>query len=365
MKTAHDALKPETQRQQAKAIWGMGQSVSKTALGRAWSRHQGVDSHTLTAKIIPATRRFPEPALALPLYDNNGKSAGLALISLVASPEGRLTRGETRMVAMEGARAAVLQRSQSGNTHVVNSVDEALNVLRTHPGDGVVWQTGEEKLSSQLMKISRGTELRVELLQAQTVVTDVPDIRLPVEVPDDTDMKALLAAARKAAEIPDIRLPVEVPDDTDMKALLVASRKTAEAMGNQQQHEQRDAADANAQLQKIQAEKLTFTLPQEESVSLKPDDLKPPRASGTDTPDSGTLRNIAASDSGVTDGLLSTRRTPEPLPDKSAGEQARAARVAQDLSVAPDIRHPDVSERGRVMEHSEPGGHTRTIQKER
>lgn len=140
VKTAHDALKPETRRQQAKAIWAMGQTVSHTALGRAWSRHQAVDGHTLTAKIIPATRRFPEPALALPLYDNNGKSAGLALISLVASPEGRLTQGGTRMVATEGSRAAVLQRSQSGNTHVVNSVDEALNVLRSHPGDGVVWQ---------------------------------------------------------------------------------------------------------------------------------------------------------------------------------------------------------------------------------
>jgi hypothetical protein len=337
VKTAHDALKPETQRQQAKAIWAMGQTVSHTALGRAWSRHQHVDGHTLTAKIIPATRRFPEPALALPLYDNNGKSAGLALISLVASPEGRLTQGETRMVATEGARAAVLQRSQSGNTHVVNSVDEALNVLRTHPGDGVVWQTSEEKLSSQLMKISRGTELRVERQQAQTVVTKDPDIRLPVEVPDDTDRKALLAASRKAAEV----------------------------MGNQQQHELRDAADVNAQLQKMQSDKVMFTLPQDEPVSLKPDDLKPPRASETDAPDSGTLRNIAASDANVTDGLLSTRRTPEPLPDKSAGEQARATRVAQDLSVAPDIRHPDVSERGRVVEHSEPGGHTRTIQKER
>jgi len=365
VKTAHDALKPETQRQQANAIWAMGQTVSHTALGRAWSRQQNVDGHTLTAKIIPATRRFPEPALALPLYDNNGKSAGLALISLVASPEGRLTQGETRMVATEGARAAVLQRSQSGNTRVVKSVDEALNVLRTHPGDGVVWQTGEEKLSSQLMKISRGTELNIERRQAQTVVTKEPDIRLPVELPDDTDMKALQAAARKAAEIPYIRLPVEVPDDTDMKALQAASRKAAEAMGNQQQHEQRDAADVNAQLQKMQSDKVTFTLPQDEPVSLKPDDLKPPRTSGTDTPDSGTLRNIAASDANVTDGLLSTRRTPEPLPDKSAGEQARAARVAQDLSVALDIRHPDVSELGRVVEHSEPGGHTRTIQKER
>jgi hypothetical protein len=66
IKTAHDALAPETQRKQAKAIWAMGQPVNKTAIGRAWVRHQGMQDASLTAKIIPATRRFPEPALALP-----------------------------------------------------------------------------------------------------------------------------------------------------------------------------------------------------------------------------------------------------------------------------------------------------------
>jgi hypothetical protein len=81
IKTAHDALAPETQRKQAKAIWAMGQPVNKTAIGRAWVRHQGMQDASLTAKIIPATRRFPEPALALPVYDNNGRSAGLALVS--------------------------------------------------------------------------------------------------------------------------------------------------------------------------------------------------------------------------------------------------------------------------------------------
>jgi hypothetical protein len=110
IKTAHDALAPETQRKQAKAIWAMGQPVNKTAIGRAWVRHQGMQDASLTAKIIPATRRFPEPALALPVYDNNGRSAGLALVSLVASPEGRMTQGETRMVMTERARGAVLQR---------------------------------------------------------------------------------------------------------------------------------------------------------------------------------------------------------------------------------------------------------------
>ena len=150
IKTAHDALAPETQRKQAKAIWAMGQPVNKTAIGRAWVRHQGMQDASLTAKIIPATRRFPEPALALPVYDNNGRSAGLALVSLVASPEGRMTQGETRMVMTERARGAVLQRSQSGNTIVASDLTAALDAVRNNPKDGVVWQTGDEPPSAWL-----------------------------------------------------------------------------------------------------------------------------------------------------------------------------------------------------------------------
>ncbi|MEH3356375.1 conjugative transfer relaxase/helicase TraI [Enterobacter kobei] len=158
IKTAHDALAPETQRKQAKAIWAMGQPVNKTAIGRAWVRHQGMQDASLTAKIIPATRRFPEPALALPVYDNNGRSAGLAMVSLVASPEGRMTQGETRMVMTERARGAVLQRSQSGNTIVASDLAAALDAVRHHPKDGVVWQTGDEPPSAWLLKVSGGTK---------------------------------------------------------------------------------------------------------------------------------------------------------------------------------------------------------------
>nr|WP_269473554.1 conjugative transfer relaxase/helicase TraI domain-containing protein [Enterobacter asburiae] len=43
------------------------------------------------------------------------------MVSLVASPEGRMTQGETRMVMTERARGAVLQRSQSGSTIVAST----------------------------------------------------------------------------------------------------------------------------------------------------------------------------------------------------------------------------------------------------
>ncbi|STA63103.1 conjugal transfer nickase/helicase TraI [Citrobacter amalonaticus] len=53
------------------------------------------------------------------------------------------------MVMTERARGAVLQRSQSGNTVVVDDLAAALDAVRTHPKDGVVWQTGPEAPSAK------------------------------------------------------------------------------------------------------------------------------------------------------------------------------------------------------------------------
>lgn len=179
VKTAHDALKPETQRQQAKAIWAMGQTPGRTAIGRAWIKHQGLPGEALNMKVIPATRRFPDPAVALRLFDKNGKNAGLALVTLIASDSGRLTLGDIRMVATEGGQGAILQRSSSGHTRVAGSLDEALEALRQHPKDGVVWQTGENRPSSSLLKLTRGTEPAGEARAVAGVASLDKDISLP------------------------------------------------------------------------------------------------------------------------------------------------------------------------------------------
>lgn len=313
IKTAHDALAPETQRQQAKAIWAMGQPLTKTAIGRAWVRHQDMGEASLTAKVIPATRRFPEPALALPVYDNNGKSAGLALVSLVSSPEGRLTQGDTRMVMTERARGTVLQRSQSGNTVVVNDLAAALDAVRTHPKDGVVWQTGQEPLSAHLLKVTGG-------------VRGDEEIRLNVgNLPgqDELQRQSELKLAEQARE--------------------------QEAVRQQQD-------DARA-----------IVLPAEESVKLRPEELNPEKPVPL-TPDSGVLASVREREQ--PDGrelqLADSVRKDIAVPDKSAGEESRASRVVADLARAEQdmVRQAADSGRGRMPEIEEQTL-TRTIQKER
>lgn len=312
IKTAHDALAPETQRQQAKAIWAMGQPVNRTGIGRAWIRHQGMGEASLTAKIIPATRRFPEPALALPVYDNNGKSAGLALVSLVSSPEGRLTQGDTRMVMTERAQGAVLQRSRSGNTIVVSDLPAALDAVRTHPEDGVVWQTGNNAPSSWLLKVSGGTTQE----------------RPP-------ELTPTLMEAERAQRQQEQRVAEQVRQDKSARH--------------------------------PRAERESVTLPPEEVVRLKPEDLHPTRPEPF-TPDDSLIdrvRRDESPDAHDRHAVSEVRRERAGM-DKSAREQARASEVITRL--ADDERHilhaTDTGERGRMPEQDEQTHH-RTIQKER
>lgn len=67
-----------------------------------------------------------------------------------------LKQGDTRMVMTEGARGAVLQRSQSGDTLVVSDLNAALEAVKGNPRDGVVWQTGKEPPSYHLLKMTGG-----------------------------------------------------------------------------------------------------------------------------------------------------------------------------------------------------------------
>lgn len=316
-KTAHDALKPETQRQQARAIWAMGQSLPRTAIGRTWLRHQGMDAQAMTARIIPATKRYPEPALALPLYDNNGKSSGLALVPIVAGDNGRLTQGEVRMVATDGSRGAVLQRSNNGKTVVVRSLQEALDTVRARPQDGVVWQTGEEKPSVHLLKLSRG--------QA---------------------------------------------DDTATLASTVLNAQEQEKLAEQARAEA--ARQREMQLRDGQEK---IRLPEEQPIILPSDEKAAREAALPVIPDAGVLRRVAGEtqptggdQNAVKQALL--QEGGEVLMQnrgKTVDMQQIAGRVASELaeqSRAELPRQESAAERGRQLEQEE-RGHTRHIQKER
>ncbi|ELU5570847.1 conjugative transfer relaxase/helicase TraI [Escherichia coli] len=338
IKTAHDALAPETQRQQAKAIWAMGHPVLKTAIGRAWVRHQGMGDASLTAKIIPATRRFPEPALALPVYDNNGKSAGLALVSLVSSPEGRLTQGDTRLVMTPRAQGAVLQRSQSGKTHVVKDIAAALDAVRAHPDDGVVWQTGDKAPSAHLLKITGGkTE--------ESVLNIVEDIRR-------TESTVYVSENENTSP------EEEKSDFTRIKEQdaqrLLAEETLATRVGLESAPEKEQPADK-------------IIVPFEDKPVISAGMFVEKELQTLADPDPQTLINISRHETDAgSEAIRSMRSDKVPEADMSQTAPERVSRIINDMANNERdlVRQTDNTERGRMPEREEQTP-SRTIQKER
>jgi len=234
--TAHDALKPETERQQAKAIWAMGSPVAKTGIGRMWQRQNDLKDPSLTARIIPQTRKFPQPHLALPVYDNFGKSAGVVMYPLTPDAQGTLTPGAPRLVTTDRAQGAVVRRSRNGETLLATSAADALELARQHPQSGIVLQTGEQAPSVQLIKLTKG-----ELVAHQD-----PIVRAAKQVAQHIDMgnwdyseemSRMEAAAQDAADEERYHFPDEKAAEKEAvrqraAEIVLSSQKTDIALEN-------------------------------------------------------------------------------------------------------------------------------------
>lgn len=324
-RTAHDVLKPETERKQARAIWAMGTPLGKTSIGRTWKRHEGMTDQDITARIIPATRRFPEPAMAFPLYDRNGKSAGLSLVSLVAGPQGRLTLGDVRMVATEGAQGAVLQRSRNGTTVVAGTLEEAMTALKQDSQTGVVWQVGDAAPSDWMLKVTKGTvpQPDAEKMAEQRAAAAAEQAREQAE------------ALRQSEELARQKTPdtasseKELPQVADVREALAQHAAGADSPVTQ------NAVPQPADIRQVQQVLET----QENALQDRADNIR---------------------------DSIADRLRAEPDRDQQQLEE-RAKRVRETFRDEQLIQKPS-QEPGinpqRTLDHDEPA-HTRTIQKER
>ena len=210
-KTAHDALSPEIERKQARAIWSMGQPLAKTAIGRAFLNSNALRGGPVTARIIPPTRKYPEPHLALPAYDGNGKAAGLTLIPL-RHEKGTLNPGQPRQLATDSAQAALLQKSRNGETVIVSDLAQGLKAARDRPEAGVVILTGRQQPSAQLLRVAGGlTEqaMRPDATLLSLVKAELQDMlkMLPLNEPaqDERDiLRTALEAIKDSLVLPEV-----------------------------------------------------------------------------------------------------------------------------------------------------------------
>ena len=139
--TAHDILEPRNDRtvKTADLLFGRARPLDETAAGRAALQQSGLAKGISPGKFISPGKKYPQPHVALPAFDKNGKEAGIWLSSLTDG-DGRLQvmGGEGRVMGNEDARFVALQNSRNGESLLAENMGEGVRVARDNPDSGVV-----------------------------------------------------------------------------------------------------------------------------------------------------------------------------------------------------------------------------------
>lgn len=144
--TAHDIVEPRNDRAAANAarLMATAKGLGEVPAGRAALRQAGLQPESTMAKFISPGRKYPQPHVALPAFDRNGRQAGVWL-STLASGDGQLQGlgGEGRVMGSEGAAFAGLQASRNGESLMARDMEEGVRLARENPQSGVVVRTGD------------------------------------------------------------------------------------------------------------------------------------------------------------------------------------------------------------------------------
>ena len=84
--TAHDVFEPKPDREvmNAERLFSTARELRDVAAGRAVLRQAGLAGGDSPARFIAPGRKYPQPYVALPAFDRNGRSAGIWLNILFA-----------------------------------------------------------------------------------------------------------------------------------------------------------------------------------------------------------------------------------------------------------------------------------------
>lgn len=139
--SAHDVLEPKNVRavKNAGQLYGRAQPLDETAAGRAALQQSGLARGESPGRFISPGKKYPQPHVALPAFDKNGKEAGIWL-SPLTDRDGRLEAigGEGRIMGDETARFVALQNSRNGESLLAGNMSEGVRTARDHPDSGVI-----------------------------------------------------------------------------------------------------------------------------------------------------------------------------------------------------------------------------------
>lgn len=237
--SAHDLLHHDTDRaaQVAEKLLSTATPLQDTPLGRKLLQTSGVEAGESMAKFIAPGKKYPQPHIALPVWDSNGKRAGVYLDEVRFMPQGggAWLDGAPRVMGSDDARFAGLQVSRNGDTHVAGSMPEGLAIAHQHPDSGVLVRLSGEGTPHNLSRIT-GSRLATDdtmLRQAQ----QSGDEPLPFIPPEDEKKQAELEkAAQAAAHLPDeekLRMAAEAARVEQAKGVFESDGKIlSEAAGS-------------------------------------------------------------------------------------------------------------------------------------
>lgn len=144
--TAHDIVEPRNDRAVANAarLTATAKALGEVPAGRAALRQAGLKPESTMAKFISPGRKYPQPHVALPVFDRNGRQAGVWL-STLTSGDGQLQGlgGEGRVMGSEDAAFAGLQTSRNGESLMAHDMEEGVRLARENPNSGLVVRIGD------------------------------------------------------------------------------------------------------------------------------------------------------------------------------------------------------------------------------
>ncbi|EBX1067058.1 conjugative transfer relaxase/helicase TraI [Salmonella enterica subsp. enterica serovar Oranienburg] len=140
--TAHDVLEPKSEREMmnAERLFRTARELRDVAAGRAVLRNAGLAQGDSRARFIAPGRKYPQPYVALPAFDRNGKSVGIWLNPLTTDDGAGLRgfSGEGRVKGSEEAQFVALQGSRNGESLLADNMQDGVRIARDNPDSGVV-----------------------------------------------------------------------------------------------------------------------------------------------------------------------------------------------------------------------------------
>ncbi|EFE0766883.1 conjugative relaxase [Escherichia coli] len=140
--TAHDVLEPKSDREvmNAERLFSTARELRDVVAGRAVLRQAGLAGGDSPARFIAPGRKYPQPYVALPAFDRNGKSAGIWLNPLTTDDGNGLRgfSGEGRVKGSGDAQFVALQGSRNGESLLADNMQDGVRIARDNPDSGVV-----------------------------------------------------------------------------------------------------------------------------------------------------------------------------------------------------------------------------------